>query len=311
MHSLNVSNDEKALLFLGASVVTSALTKRLTRACTTACSGSRFGVQMKTETGSASASMLCAGEESMQCDIWWCLLSTWTVEWLSAHWMIGSRLAFGQQLQKWNKCNKMSCYRPFSLAVEWFNCLTWRKTCKNHWSKSSWRGSLKSTLFKLELMLALTKWSCCCGNRVSYRQLATNTLSLSLDICWTITPKLQASCSKLGQTQSRHSMTSMNAGVASDLSNRTDNSLMFHSIKDTIDPETGFDLLSNKTLPSHIAQVSSFGKAQISIHRRQFRKMGLNVNNHVVETKVKRNSFSASMAEVMGNTTRNSILFHF
>ncbi|GFH50670.1 predicted protein [Chaetoceros tenuissimus] len=98
-------------------------------------------------------------------------------------------------------------------------------------------------------------------------------------------------------------MKSINAGVVSDLSNYTDNSLIFYSLKDTIDPETGFDSLSNKTLPAYITQVSSFSKAPILFNRRQFRKVGLNVNDYIVETKFQTKPFSALMAEVIGNAT--------
>lgn len=124
---------------------------------------------------------------------------------------------------------------------------------------------------------------------------------------WTFVEPSPPNYKRLVQNLDKYShicnMKSINAGVVSDLSNYTDNSLIFYSLKDTIDPETGFDSLSNKTLPAYITQVSSFSKAPILFNRRQFRKVGLNVNDYIVETKVQTKPFSALMAEVIGNTT--------
>ncbi|GFH50741.1 predicted protein [Chaetoceros tenuissimus] len=124
---------------------------------------------------------------------------------------------------------------------------------------------------------------------------------------WTFVEPSPPNYKRLVQNLDKYShicnMKSINAGVVSDLSNYTDNSLIFYSLKDTIDPETGFDSLSNKTLPAYITQVSSFSKAPILFNRRQFRKVGLNVNDYIVKTKVQTKPFSALMAEVIGNAT--------
>ena len=125
---------------------------------------------------------------------------------------------------------------------------------------------------------------------------------------WTFVEPSPPNYKRLVQNLDKYShicnMKAINAGVVSDLSNYTDNSLIFYSLKDTIDPETGFDSLSNKTLPAYITQVSSFSKAPILFNRRQFRKIGLNVNDYIVETEVQTKPFSVLMAEVMGNIIR-------
>jgi hypothetical protein len=68
--------------------------------------------------------------------------------------------------------------------------------------------------------------------------------------------------------------------------------MVFYSIRDTIDPETGLDSLSGKTLPSYITQVSSFSKAPILFNRRVFNKIGLNVHDYIVETNVTAKRYS-------------------
>ena len=124
---------------------------------------------------------------------------------------------------------------------------------------------------------------------------------------WTFVEPSPPNYKRLVQNLEKYSyicnMKSINAGVVSDSSNYTDNSLIFYSLKDTIDPETGFDSLSNKTLPTYITQVSSFSKAPILFNRRQFSKIGLNVNDYIVETKVQTKQFSILMSEALGNTT--------
>lgn len=80
---------------------------------------------------------------------------------------------------------------------------------------------------------------------------------------------------------------SINAGVIPDSKNATENDLVFYSLRDTINPETGFDTLSKKKLPKFITQVSSFSKLPILSNENIFSSRGLNVNDYIVETKVK------------------------
>ena len=61
--------------------------------------------------------------------------------------------------------------------------------------------------------------------------------------------------------------------------------------------------LSNKTLPHYITQLSSLSKAPILFNRGQFQKIGLTVNDYIVEIKVQTKPFSILMAEALRNTT--------
>jgi len=93
-------------------------------------------------------------------------------------------------------------------------------------------------------------------------------------------------------------MSSINAAVVSDLVKNPDE-MIFYSIRDTIDPETGFDSLSNKKFPYWITQVSSFSKKSILRNKNQFVKRGLDINDYIVETNVSTVSFSDLMKEAM------------
>lgn len=94
-------------------------------------------------------------------------------------------------------------------------------------------------------------------------------------------------------------MKSINAGVISDSTNSLENDLVFYSLSDTIDPETGFDSLSKKKLPKFITQVSSFSKSPILSNEKVFSSRGLNVNDYIIETKVPTKKFSILMDEIL------------
>merc|ERR1712194_279891 len=81
-------------------------------------------------------------------------------------------------------------------------------------------------------------------------------------------------------------MQGVNAAVVSDLVNTTDE-MIFYSISETIDPETGYDSRSGKTLPCYITQISGFSMAPIRFNQGQWNKIGLKMMDYVVKTKVK------------------------
>ena len=99
-------------------------------------------------------------------------------------------------------------------------------------------------------------------------------------------------------------MKSINAAVVSDHAGNT-SEMVFYSIRDTIDPETGHDSLSGKTLPHWITQVSSFDKAPILFNKNIFRRNGLNVSDYIVETNVITKSYSNLMKEALVYTVKN------
>ena len=99
-------------------------------------------------------------------------------------------------------------------------------------------------------------------------------------------------------------MKSINAAVVSDHAGNT-SEMVFYSIRDTIDPETGHDFLNGKKLPYWITQVSSFDKAPILFNKNIFRRNGLNVSDYIVETNVITKSYSNLMKEALVYTVKN------
>lgn len=91
---------------------------------------------------------------------------------------------------------------------------------------------------------------------------------------------------------------SVNAGIVAD-SVDTSHPMTFYSISESIDPETGYDARSGKTLPNYITQISSFGMGVINHNAGQFRKRGLNVNDYVVKTNVTTKRYSDLMQEII------------
>lgn len=102
-------------------------------------------------------------------------------------------------------------------------------------------------------------------------------------------------------------MKSINVAVVSDLTENRDE-MTFYSIRDTIDPETGYDSLSGKTLPNYVSQLSSFEKGPIYFNRNVFRKNGLNVEDYIVETKVTIESYSDVMEQAADGRKENPLL---
>lgn len=90
-----------------------------------------------------------------------------------------------------------------------------------------------------------------------------------------------------------------NVAVVPDGSNDTER-LTFFSVRDTIDPETGFDSISKKTLPVWITQVSGLNRGPFDFNRGQFTRRGLNPDDYLVTTDVEVRQLSKLMTEVMG-----------
>jgi hypothetical protein len=93
-------------------------------------------------------------------------------------------------------------------------------------------------------------------------------------------------------------MKGVNAAVVSD-SLTYSSDMPFYSIRDTIDPETGFDSLSGKTFPFWITQVSSFSKSPLIHNRAVFSKLGLRLEDYMVEMNVTTKSFSKLMQDTL------------
>mmetsp|Transcript_29204 Transcript_29204/g.33630 ORF Transcript_29204/g.33630 Transcript_29204/m.33630 type:complete len:185 (+) Transcript_29204:511-1065(+) len=89
----------------------------------------------------------------------------------------------------------------------------------------------------------------------------------------------------------------INAAVVADGTNGTAD-MVFNSFSPDIDPETGFDSRSNKTLPVFITQVSSFSMAPLNFNRRVFSKIGLRMEDYVVKSSVTIYPYSELMERV-------------
>jgi hypothetical protein len=120
---------------------------------------------------------------------------------------------------------------------------------------------------------------------------------------WTFVEPSPANFKRLMENLSKNSnvcdMHGINAAVVSDFTEDT-NQMIFYSIRDTIDPETGYDSLSGKKLPFWITQVSSFSKLPILYNKRIFEERGLDVNDYIIETKIKSMRYTDLMREAMG-----------
>ncbi len=121
---------------------------------------------------------------------------------------------------------------------------------------------------------------------------------LRKNLHWTFIEPSPPNYKRLSENVMKHSnlcdMKSINAAVVSDLTEKKDE-MIFYSIRDTIDPETGFDSLSNETFPYWVTQISSFSKKQLQHHKGAFSEKGLDVNDYIVETDVETMRYSELM----------------
>ena len=126
---------------------------------------------------------------------------------------------------------------------------------------------------------------------------------------WAFIEPSPANFKKLTGNLAKHSvlcdMRAVNAAVIpeslteQDTISGTTKRMVFYSLRDTIDPETGYDSISGKMLPPWITQVSSFSKEPILTNEREFTRLGLNVNDYIVEIEVDTKSYSNLMREVL------------
>jgi len=80
----------------------------------------------------------------------------------------------------------------------------------------------------------------------------------------------------------------------------SESAMVFYSIRDTIDPETGFDALSQQRFPDWVSQISSFSKETVfkQVHQRPFRMLGLDMKDYVVETSVPTKSYIDLLSQI-------------
>ena len=134
--------------------------------------------------------------------------------------------------------------------------------------------------------------------------ITTNSSSeLRKHVHWTFVEPSPPNFKRLSENMLTHSdicdMKGINAAVVSDNSKTIPDKMVFYSIRDTIDPETGFDSLSNQTLPFYITQLSSFSMRPILFNKGAFKSRGLNVFDYVVKTNVTAKAFSNLMKEAV------------
>jgi len=122
---------------------------------------------------------------------------------------------------------------------------------------------------------------------------------------WTFVEPSPPNFKRLTENLLNHStlcdMKGINVGVVSD--DFTDLSeMLFYSVRDTIDPESGYDSLSGKTFPFWITQVSSFSKTPLHNCEFVFNRLGLQLKDYIVETKVTTKSYSNLMQEALARS---------
>lgn len=120
---------------------------------------------------------------------------------------------------------------------------------------------------------------------------------------WTFVEASPPNFKRLEQNLQKHSicdMKAINAGVVPDgFDGENSTNMTFYTIRDTIDPETGYDSLSGRKLPGWITQVSSFSKKPILFNRGVFKRHGLNVHDYIVATNVRTLSYSGVIKEAL------------
>jgi hypothetical protein len=120
---------------------------------------------------------------------------------------------------------------------------------------------------------------------------------------WTFVEPSSANFKSLQQNLANYAylgmdLHSIQAGVVSDsTTNRT--YMTFYSIRDTIDPISGFDSLSGKAFPPWITQVSSFSFQPIKFNRRVWTRLGLNMMDYVVQENVTTRRYTDLMKDMV------------
>ena len=128
---------------------------------------------------------------------------------------------------------------------------------------------------------------------------------------WTFVEPSPPNFKRLLENLMKHSalcdMHGINSAVAPD-SMKKSSKMPFYSMRDTIDPETGYDSLSGKTLPFWVTQVSSFHKETLLFADKYFKRRGLDLKDYIVETTVVTKPYSALMQEALGDKKNGPLL---
>lgn len=98
-------------------------------------------------------------------------------------------------------------------------------------------------------------------------------------------------------------MKSINAGVVSDSYNGT-GSMPFYSVDESIDPRTGHDSRSNKTLPMFVTQLSSFDPKGINFNKDVFKRKGLDIWDYFHEVPVTITPYSDIMKNAISEKVK-------
>jgi hypothetical protein len=125
---------------------------------------------------------------------------------------------------------------------------------------------------------------------------------------WTFVEPSPPNFKRLEENLRSHStmcdMKGINAGIVPDSMKEADaTEMIFYSVKDTVDPVTGYDSLTGLTLPHLITQLSTFDKDTLRKKedmfstRPKYRDKGLKFYDYIVETPVVTKSLSSVIKE--------------
>jgi len=120
---------------------------------------------------------------------------------------------------------------------------------------------------------------------------------------WTFVEPAPPNFKRLSENMAKHAdicdMRSIHAAVVADGSKSGD-TITFYHMRDTIDPETGRDFLSNKKLPYTITQISSLNRSyMVNNYGHHFKRHQLSVDDYIVGTNVTAMTFTDVIAAAL------------
>lgn len=138
----------------------------------------------------------------------------------------------------------------------------------------------------------------------SLDQIVAQDNSLRKHLHWTFIepspPSFKRLSDNLSSKKDLCDMNGINVGIVPDsMSAEEREKMVFYSFSESIDPETGYDSLSKKTLPYYVTQVSSFNTQFVEMGRKAFEDNGLNINDYIVKTSVTVKSYTGLMEEIV------------
>lgn len=150
------------------------------------------------------------------------------------------------------------------------------------------------------------------GAGIKYILDHADTLEQRKKVRWTFVEPSPTNMRKLSENLIKYGdmcdMRSINVGVVSDsLSESEKTGLVFYSIRDSINLDTGYDSISGKIIPHWITELSSFDRANIMKHSFAMEELGLDLNDYVVETVVKVKGFTDLVKEAVGDAEDVSV----